>query len=552
MPALWTKGWRSRTWSQLEANPQVDVLVVGGGITGVGILREAARAGLRVLLVERVDFAAGTSSRSSKMVHGGLRYLSQYRFGLTRDSVKERERLAKEAPGLVNPEWFMFGRYFGEKPKAWEMKIGLWLYDLVAGKRTRNYLTPEQTHQRVPELTLNRLDRGYMYQDASTDDTRLVFRMVQEAGADGGFALNRCAVDHLIKRDQKVVGAVIHDQVLDQHLEIHAKVVINATGVQADTLRKQIGGQKSIRPVRGSHIIVPHTRLPLKHVVSYMDPADRNRPMFAYPWEGVTVIGTTDLDHDGALDKDASISRVELDLLLGAAKRVFPGAAIKADDIICSYSGVRPLVDDGSGDSAEASRHHQVWCEDGLITVTGGKLTTFRLTAIDALRKARRSLARDGRKSLPVFRSDQPIVAPVDFTRPGHEELSGQLWRRLSGRYGNTARDVVACAENAELEVISGTETCLAEVRWAARAEMVETVADLLLRRTRLGMLLADAAKAYWPQIEQICAAELGWDTTRWQQELADYQAHYEIYYGVPPVATVAKTETGIPAESTT
>lgn len=552
MAALWTKGWRSRTWSQLEAAPQVDVLVVGGGITGVGILREAARAGLRVLLVERVDFAAGTSSRSSKMVHGGLRYLSQYHFGLTRDSVKERERLAKEAPGLVNPEWFMFGRYFGEKPKAWEMKIGLWLYDLVAGKRTRRYLTPEQTHQRVPELTLNRLDRGYMYQDASTDDSRLVFRMVQEAGADGGFALNRCGVERLIKRDEKVVGAVIHDQVLGQHLEIQAKVVINATGVQADKLRKQIGGKKSIRPVRGSHIIVPHKRLPLKHVVSYMDPTDRNRPMFAYPWEGVTVIGTTDLDHDGALDKDASISAAELDSILRAAKRVFPGAAIKAEDIICSYSGVRPLVDDGSGDSSEASRHHQVWCEDGLITVTGGKLTTFRLTAIDALRKARRSLERGGRKSMPVFRSDQPIVAPVDFTRPENDALSGSLWRRLSGRYGNIARDVVACAEAGELDVISGSHTCLAEVRWAARAEMVETLADLLLRRTRLGMLLPDAARAYWPQIETICAAELGWDSARWKQELADYQTHYQAYYGVPAVSAEAAPVTAAPAEEMT
>lgn len=540
MAALWKKGWRARTWSQLQANPQVDVLVIGGGITGTGILREAARAGLRVLLVERVDFAAGTSSRSSKMVHGGLRYLSQYHFGLTRDSVKERERLAREAPGLVNPEWFMFGRYFGEKPKAWEMKVGLWLYDLVAGKRTRRYLTAEQTNTRVPELTMNKLDGGYMYQDASTDDTRLVFRMVQEAVADGGVALNRCGVDRLIKRGPNVTGAVIYDQILDQHLEINAKVVMNATGVQVDKLREQIGGNKSIRPVRGSHIIVPHARLPLTNVVSYMDPTHHNRPMFAYPWEGVTVIGTTDLDHEGDLSKDAAISAEELDLILMAANRVFPGTAIKCKDIICSYSGVRPIVDDGSEDSSEASRHHEVWCENGLITVTGGKLTTFRLTAIDALKKARRSLERGGRKQLPKFRSDQPIVAPVDFTQPEHLELSEAVWRRLSGRYGNIARDVVAYAKAGELAPIQGTHTCLAEVRWAASAEMVETLEDLMLRRTRLGMLLPNAGKALWPQIETICAEELGWDKARWKQALADYQTHYQTYYGVPqPLAAV-------------
>lgn len=538
MAALWTKGWRARSWSQLQANPEVDVLVIGGGITGTGILREAARAGLRVLLVERVDFAAGTSSRSSKMVHGGLRYLSQYHFGLTRDSVKERERMAQEAPGLVNAEQFMFGRYFGEKPKAWEMKIGLWLYDLVAGKRTRQYLSPQQANARVPELTLSKLDKGYMYQDASTDDTRLVFRMVQEAAQDGGYALNRCGVERLIKRDQQVVGAVIYDQILDQRLEINAKAVINATGVQVDALRQQVGGDKSIRPVRGSHIIVPHARLPLKNVVSYMDPTHHNRPMFAYPWEGVTVIGTTDLDHEGDLSQDAAMSADELDDILSGASRVFPGVALKRKDIICSYSGVRPIVDDGSADSAEASRHHEVWAENGLITVTGGKLTTFRLTAIDALKKARRTLPRQQREQFPKFKSDQPIVAPVDFTQPDHPALSAPLWRRLSGRYGNLARDVVRCAQAGELEVIPGTETCMAEVRWAARAEMVETLADLLLRRTRLGMLLPNAAEALWPQIESICQAELGWNQVQWQQALADYREHYNKYYGLPTVKT--------------
>lgn len=537
MAALWTKGWRQRTWSQLQADPEVDVLVIGGGITGAGVLREAARMGLRVLLVERADFAAGTSSRSSKMVHGGLRYLSQYHFGLTRDSVKERERLAREAPGLVNPTSFMFSRYFGEKPRAWQMLVGLWLYDLVAGKRTRQYLSPEQAHARVPELALGKLDRGYMYEDAATDDTRLVFRMVQEGAADGGMVLNRCAVDELIKSDRQVVGAVVHDRVLDERLQIRAKVVINATGVQVDSLRSQIGGTKRIRPVRGSHLVVPRERLPLNTVVSFADPTHDNRPMFAYPWEGVTVLGTTDLDHDEDLDKDAAISAEELELILLSARRVFPDAGIGREDIICSFSGVRPIVDDGSEDSAEASRHHEVWVENGLVTVTGGKLTTFRLTAIEALRKARRALPRKQRRNFPRCKSGQPIVAPVDFTRPDEPQLSEALWRRLSGRYGNIARDVVACAEAGELEVIAGTETCLAEVRWAARAEMVESLEDLLLRRTRLGMQLPAAGKALWPQVEAICAAELGWDSQRWQRALSEYQAHYQSYYGIPAAA---------------
>ena len=509
------------------------MLVIGGGITGVGVLREAARAGLRVLLVEKHDFASGTSSRSSKMVHGGLRYLAQYHFGLTRDSVKERERLSKEAPGLVNPGWFLYSRYHDEKPRAWEMKAGLWLYDLIAGKRTRTYLQPAQTLARVPELKAEALDKGYMYLDASTDDTRLVFRMVQEAAQDGAHALNRCGVAQLLMQHDEVTGAVVHDQVLDQHLQIKASVVINATGVQVDGLRRQVGGERKIRPVRGSHVIVPFARLPLKNTVSFADPTTPKRPMFAYPWEGVTVIGTTDLDHDGALDEDARISQCELEQLLLGANTVFPEANLSADDIICSYSGVRPLVDDGSENSEEASRHHEVWQEKGLITVTGGKLTTFRLTAVDALNHARQQLAHAGNE-LPKFRSDQPIVADVDFARPETPELTGRVWHRLSGRYGNVARDVVNCAAEGELLEIAGTTTCIAELRWAARAEMVESLSDLLLRRTRLGMLLPQGAQDLLKTVEQICADELSWDKARWQNELESYLAHYNKYYSLP------------------
>lgn len=467
------------------------------------------------------------------MVHGGLRYLSQYKLGLTRDSVKERERLSQEAPGLVNPEWFMFSRYHGEKPKAWEMKVGLWMYDQIARKRSRGYLTPEQTLMRVPELRSENLDEGYLYQDASTDDSRLVFRMVQEAAQDGAYALNRCAVKRLLLNNGAVTGAVVYDQRLDEYLEISAKVVINAAGVQADMLRAEVDGAAKIRPIRGSHIIVPHARLPLTNVVSYMDPRHKNRPMFAYPWEGVTVIGTTDLDHDGPVDKDAHMSLGELQHILQAVNGAFPDVGLSADDIICSYSGVRPVIDDGTGDSAEASRHHEVWEENGLVSITGGKLTTFRLTAVEALNKVRKRLQEQG-VALPKFRSDQPIVAAVDFTRPDNEALSGVLWHRLSGRYGNIARDVIAAAQKGELEIIDGTRTCLAEVRWAARAEMVESLADILLRRTRVGMLLPQGAKALWPKIEKICADELSWDKARWQQELADYQRHYAEYYGVP------------------
>jgi glycerol-3-phosphate dehydrogenase len=255
--------------------------------------------------------------------------------------------------------------------------------------------------------------------------------------------------------------------------------------------------------------------------------------MFVYPWEGATVIGITDMEHDGSLSEDAVMSQAELDLILQGANRVFPEAALTTDDIICSYSGVRPLVDDGTDDSTEAPRHHEVWQENGLITVTGGKLTTFRLTAVDALNKARKQLL-DAGLAVPKFRSDQPIVAAVDFQQPRHEGLKNRVWQRLCGRYGNVARDVLAVAKNGELELIEGTHTCLVELRWATRAEMVETLADILLRRTRVGMLLPEGARVLWPQLEKICAEELSWDKSRWRDELAAYQQHYQKYYGLP------------------
>lgn len=527
-PGLWPVGWRAARWAELTLDPSVDVLVIGGGITGAGIIREAARAGLRVLLVERDDFASGTSSRSSKMVHGGLRYLANYQLGLTRDSVRERRKLMQQLPGLANPLWFMLGVYKGQKPNKAELSLGLFLYDQIAGKRSRRFHDAEATVENMPGIEENGLLGSFTYMDAATDDTRLTQRFLQEGVVDGGIALNYVEMSALTRDDDgNVCGVLMKDMVTGKALKIAAKVVFNAAGAQADITREQLGLRGKLRPVRGSHLVVAESRLRLDNVLAFADPKSPKRTMFAYPWEGVTLIGTTDLDHDGPVNRNPKITAAEYQNILAAVNAAMPNANLAPCDVICSFSGLRPIVGTGAEDSSDESRHHEVWAENGLITVTGGKLTTFRLTAIDALKKARPQL---GMKKLKFSRRN-PMVADVDTRKPDHLELSDQVWLRLSGRYGNLAHAVVTAAKSTELYPINSSQVCLAELRWAARAEAVEHLGDMLLRRTRLGITLPNAAAELFPAVRNICAEELGWDNLRWTEETNKYQQHYANYY---------------------
>lgn len=527
-PGLWPAGWRAARWSELALDPKVDLLVIGGGITGAGIIREAARAGLRVLLVERGDFASGTSSRSSKMVHGGLRYLANYQLGLTRDSVRERRKLMQQLPGLANPLWFLLGVYEGRKPSKAEMSLGLFLYDQIAGKRSRRFHDFEATIEKMPGIEESGLIGSFSYLDAATDDTRLTQRFLQEGVVDGGIAMNYVEMSAL-QRDEggKVCGAVLNDSISGKQFSVQAKVVINAAGAQADITREQLGLAGKLRPVRGSHLVVPFAKLPLKSVLAFADPQSPKRTMFAYPWEGVTLIGTTDLDHQGPVDSNPKITAAEYENILAAVNAAMPNANLAPCDVISSFSGIRPIVGTGVEDSSDESRHHEVWTENGLVTVTGGKLTTFRLTAVDALKKAKAQL---GNKKLK-FSTRNPLVADVETRKPEHMELSDAVWLRLSGRYGSLAHAVVAAAKSTELYPINKSQVCLAELRWAARAEAVEHLEDLLFRRTRLGITLPNGADELFPALRNICAEELAWDNKRWISETQRYQQHYADYY---------------------
>ncbi|HYD95925.1 MAG TPA: glycerol-3-phosphate dehydrogenase/oxidase [Noviherbaspirillum sp.] len=525
---MWRANWRERLPAELAALDW-DVVVIGGGITGAGILLEAARRGLRALLVEQRDFAWGTSSRSSKLVHGGLRYIKEGKLLLTRDSVRERQNLLKEAPGLVDLQGFAFADYAGRKPGRRVFAAGLALYDLMAGMRTRQYLRADDFLMLAPHIRRERLNGGMCYADAKTDDARLVLRVLQEALDAGGTAVNYLAARRVLRADGKVTGVELADGAGDAVFSVRAKVVINATGAWADKLRQDAPQGKKLRPLRGSHLVLPAWRLPVAQAVSLMHPAD-GRPVFMFPWEGVTLVGTTDVDHGASLQNEASITPQEFSYLMAALEFQFPELAIRPSDVVATYAGVRPVIDSGKADPSREGRDHAVWLEDGLLTVTGGKLTTFRLIALDALKHA-----------APLIPGWQPDLRPKAVFAPAAPLAAGGglgelARRRLQGRYGRHALRVLEQARDGELEAIPGTETVWAELRWAARSEAVLHLEDLLLRRTRLGLQLREGGAAQMERIRRICQPELGWDDARWDAEQSAYLALWQRHYGLPPL----------------
>ncbi|MES2949756.1 MAG: glycerol-3-phosphate dehydrogenase/oxidase [Pseudomonadota bacterium] len=529
-PVVQPDAQRAQLLAQLNAQPW-DIIVIGGGITGAGILLEAARRGLRALLVEQRDFAWGTSSRSSKLVHGGLRYLKEGKLGLTRDSVRERQNLMHEAAGLVDPQSFAFADYKGRKPGRWLFQLGLAIYDWMAGLRGRHYFSVNEFLMLAPNISRTDLKGGLCYVDAKTDDARLVLRVLQEARILGGVAINYVAAQQLLRGADGVVnGVLLKDAVGYETYAVHAKVVINATGAWADKLRQQQGAAPKLRPLRGSHLVLPAWRLPVAQAISLMHPED-GRPVFAFPWEGATLVGTTDIDHSGDLQTEATITPAEMRYLLVALHFQFPQLQLTQDDVVASYAGVRPVIDTGKTDPSKEGREHAVWMEQGLLTVTGGKLTTFRLIALDALKQVepllphQRAPAQDG----PVLGRSGTLVQ-----NPG---LRTQQRQRLQGHYGAQASAVVAAAQDGELNTIPGTETLWVELRWAARHEAVVHLQDLLLRRTRLGLLLRGGGVEHLPRIRAMCQGELGWDDTRWESEQAAYLALWQQHYSPTPTA---------------
>jgi glycerol-3-phosphate dehydrogenase len=528
---MWNDKWRGKIWQSI-AGPW-DLIIIGGGITGAGILREATRLGMHTLLVEQRDFAWGTSSRSSKLVHGGLRYLGEGKISLTRDSVHEREQLLQEGPGLIDPLGFLLTVYQGDSPGRWTYTMGLTVYDLLALRWDHSYYSPHDFRLLAPHISQEGLKGGFRFGDAQTDDARLTMRVILESVADGASAINYVKAEQLLTDSDGVNGVRLVDTLTGDQQVANSRVVVNATGVWTDLLKRQVGESSHIRPLRGSHLIFPSWRLPVAQAISFLHPFDQ-RPVFIFPWEGVTLVGTTDVDHLEPLSKEPSISPNEVAYLMAAVEYQFPSLTISLADVISTYSGVRPVISSGKLDPSEESRDHFVWEDDGLFSVTGGKLTTFRLIALDVLKAIRHHLP-----DLPEPKHDMPVLNPVDQEIPGCTGMREACRKRLLGRYGANAVSVVACAKPGEMEAVPGTQYLWAELRWAARSEGVCRLDDLLLRRTRLGIILPNGGEAIIPMVKQICMAELHWNEATWNSELKSYQSLIDTCYSLPALQTI-------------
>jgi glycerol-3-phosphate dehydrogenase len=521
---MWHKNWREQIWSVLDQ--PWDLIVIGGGITGAGILREASRAGLKTLLVEGHDFASGTSSRSSKMVHGGLRYLRNAQFRLTVDSVHERERLLREGRGLIEPLSFLIAGYLGDRPPGWVFGMGLMVYDVLGRHWAHQHYAATRLQELAPQITGRDLLGGYQYYDAQTDDARLVLRVIREAVRDGGTALNYARVEGLLRdRAGQVRGVQLRDQITGATQEAIAPAVISATGAWSDQLRAHLGERPRLRPLRGSHLIIPWHKLSLTQAVNFLHPID-HRPVFAFPWEGVTLVGTTDVDHGAEVQTDPHLTEQEFDYLMMAALYGFRPADLHLRDVQATFSGIRPVVDTGQSDPSKESRESALWDEDGLLTIAGGKLTTFRLMALAALRAVRKRLPQH-----PKFSTKQRMLDPIDTHLIA--ELDPGVALRLFGRYAADTPELLQAAPADELHPIDGTPALWAELRWAARDEGVVHLDDLLLRRVRLGLLLPQGGAAQLDRIRSIVQPELDWSNERWAQEVRDYASLWDRCYSV-------------------
>ncbi len=371
---------------------------------------------------------------------------------------------------------------------------------------------------------------GYHYFDAQTDDARLVLRVILEAvraGArNGSAALNYACVEGLLRdRSGQVHGIQLHDQVGGRLKEVRAPVVINATGAWADQLRAHIEAEAQLRPLRGSHLFFPRDKLPVTQMISFLHPIDR-RPVFAYPWEGVTLVGTTDVDQGEAVHSDPCLSLGEVEYLMQAVTHAFKPLNLGLNDVQSTLSGIRAVVNTGQANPSKESREFVLWDEQGLLTVTGGKLTTFRLMAHDALRAVRKRLPDH-----PRFNAKERVLDPIDVTPI--EQLDPIAQARLFGRYGADTLELINAAKADELHPIGTSPSLWAELRWAARAEGVVHLDDLLLRRVRLGLIAPQGGLPLMDRIRAIAQPELGWDDERWHVEAMNYSRVWRESYSI-------------------
>lgn len=507
------------------------MIVIGGGITGAGILREAARLGLKALLVERHDFASGTSSHSSKLIHGGLRYFVQGQLKMMRESLLARQHLLRDGPPLVKPIGYVHASYKGDRITPFVFETGIRTYAILHGHlKVHQRLDPLAIGLYTPGLSQKDLCAVFAFDESQTDDARLVLRVLREATDRGAVALNYTPALGLL-RDERghVNGILAHDPEGREPVSFRARVVVNATGAWADSLRRHIGAPARLRPMRGSHLVIPGWRLRLGQITSFFHP-ENGRPIYCVPWKGVVLVGTTDVDQEMlGENEEPHASATEIQFLLSGLQARFPTLNLTWQDVQAVFAGLRPVADVRTSDPSKASREHMILYESGLLTVAGGKLTTFHTMALAAFEKLRQHLPQLPKSRVASSALDPLPDLPVDLP------LDSNLALDWLSRYGETSLDFLSAASPVERAPIhNGHSASLADFRWAARQEAVRHLDDLLLRRTRLGITAPRGGTALLPRLRPILQEELNWTNSQWDGEVARYLACWAQTYGVP------------------
>jgi glycerol-3-phosphate dehydrogenase len=528
------------TVGQLAAQP-ADLLVIGGGINGSGIARDAAMRGLRTILVEQSDLGSGTSSRSSRLIHGGLRYLEQGEFGMVLEANRERRTLQRIAPHLVWPLPFVFPVHRGDRISRWRLAAGMLLYDVLAlfrNVRPHRILGKRGMLEAEPMLRDRGLLGGARYYDAQCDDARLVVATARSAVHHGALVANYMTVRSLERTAGRVVGAQLEDRLTGEQGVIRASVVVNATGPWADRVRRleDAGASPLLQPTKGIHVVVDRSRLEHREAIAFTSPID-GRVMFVLPWGDLSYIGTTDTDSSEPPD-ELSVSADDMVYLLRSANARFPSARLSLDDVRATWVGLRPLLKDSNRRAASSrSREHAiVHGSGGMLTVVGGKLTTYRSMAAEVVNHAMRELRhRDGRRRYAEARTDEDPL-------PGGEAADLSQFRERGLELGMEA----ACVDHllrhygteaAGIFNLGGADRRLfrrllephpaieAEVIHAVRRELAQTVEDVLVRRFHLYYEHPEQGAPAARRVAELMAEELGWDTARIQEEAERYRS---------------------------
>lgn len=522
------------------AGEELDVVVIGGGITGAGCALDAASRGYSVGLVEQADYASGTSSRSSKLVHGGLRYLQNFDLGLVREALLERQLMVELAPHLVTPLPLVVPAFGEDRPDRL-VGVGLNLYDVMSVRSRRRkgdggkapwspdrhrMIEAAEVLELLPALQGRDVNSGYLFYDCQTDDSRLVLTILAEAARFGAVYANRVQVTGLLERNGRSIGVQAQDRETGAALQLRAANVINATGVWADRIRpgelQDEAEVPRIAPSRGTHITFARERLPLN--AGAIVPSGGDRTIFALPWLGATLVGTTDNDYTSEELDHIAPDGVDVDYLLDACNGFF-GRDLTRADITGAFAGVRPLISTGDPrKSVDISRKAELYeTSSGMITITGGKLTTWRRMAKLAVDRITEREDREAR----CRTAEIPLGQPIDPARLAWVEgVADDVYSHLAARYGHVAGDVLALAAADPAlakPIVGGHPDLLAEAVHAVRAEQARSVGDVLLRRTRLALLASRELTAdnggVPRRVASAMAPESGWDDVRAARE---------------------------------